>query len=170
MYLSERKSTDCKRERERERERGGTFIRILRLLIYSCVRKFRPRNDESISPPTDPLNDFAVVESIRWDVSDGSAGTLYRPGRNRAIIARQRILSKIGLVRLRLLGPRISQRSLLYFSRNEDKADLSSDESWNILQTKRRFSTSTIYWIAILLHVLLLLMWIFLSLIFKLDF
>jgi len=63
-----------------------------------AVRKFRPRNDESISPPTDPLNDFAAVESIRRDARDGSAGALYRPGRNRVIIARQRILGGIDLV------------------------------------------------------------------------
>lgn len=61
-----------------------------------CVNFDRETTDESISPPTDPLNDFAAVESIRRDVRDGSAGALYRLGRNRVIIARQRILGPVG--------------------------------------------------------------------------
>lgn len=112
-----------------------------------AVRKFRSRDDESISPPTDPLNDFAAVESIRRDVHDGSAGALYRPGRNRVIIARQRILTgRIGLARS---GHGYPERSLLYFSRDEDKADLLSDESRN---TPRNVDLQRRRWVVIIIR------------------
>lgn len=57
----------------------------------NSFREFRSRNDESISLSIDPLNDFTAVESIRRD--DEFAGAFCRPynGRNRAIMARQRI-------------------------------------------------------------------------------